>query len=607
MDLANGLSSLRTALDGVRYPLELPQAAALRNGVRHIIAQLDDYLLPRLANLDAPLLAVVGGSTGAGKSTLVNTLIGRVVSRPGVIRPTTKAPVLVHNPNDERWFSDDRVLPGLIRSKISSDDQRSLQVVSEPSLPRGLAILDAPDVDSVDEINRMLGAQLLDAADMWLFVTSAARYADAVPWEFLSIAARRGASVAVVVDRVPPSAMRIVPADLGRLMTDRGLAEAPLFAVPETVVDDQGLLPDQAVAPIRSYLASLAADTRARDAVVRRTLDGAIDSLIGQIPPLIAGLEAQQATCRSLSDDASASFQEAARAVSVASSDGTLLRGEVLSRWHDYVGTNDLMRGLDQKVSILRDRLVGMLTNRPKQADDLTLAAGSGLEALIREQGEAAAERAALAWRGNPAGRQIMAGRADLSRVSPDFPIAVGRAIRSWQSDVLALVSEESGDKRKSARLAALGVNGVGAALMLFIFFNTGGITGAEGGVAVGTTVVAQRLLESIFGDEAVRRLATRAKENLDARVEGLMAGELTRYLDALGEVTVSDEAVEKMRNALADVRRSRENHPRVPVRGPVTGDMVELEPGDLRAIEPPGASETIVDAEVISEYEARQ
>ena len=42
--------------------------------------------------------------------------------------------------------------------------------------------MDAPDVDSVVEDNRDLAATLLAGADLWIFVTTAARYADAVPW-----------------------------------------------------------------------------------------------------------------------------------------------------------------------------------------------------------------------------------------------------------------------------------------------------------------------------------------------------------------------------------------------------------------------------------------
>lgn len=52
------------------------------------------------------MLAVVGGSTGAGKSTLINSLIGAEVSAPGLLRPTTRGPVCVCHPADASWFTD---------------------------------------------------------------------------------------------------------------------------------------------------------------------------------------------------------------------------------------------------------------------------------------------------------------------------------------------------------------------------------------------------------------------------------------------------------------------------------------------------------------------
>ena len=122
--LQDALLDLRRAVDRASFPLALPGADDQTRAVREINAQLDDYILPRLAVLDAPLLAVVGGSTGAGKSTLVNSLVGREVTRPGVIRPTTKAPVLVHHSADRIWFEDDRILPGLSRTTGHSSDQR---------------------------------------------------------------------------------------------------------------------------------------------------------------------------------------------------------------------------------------------------------------------------------------------------------------------------------------------------------------------------------------------------------------------------------------------------------------------------------------------------
>ena len=150
---------------------------------------------------------VVGGSTGAGKSTLVNSLIGAEVSPAGVLRPTTRAPVLALHPADARWFEDDRILPGLTRTSGGPAGPGGLQLVPTERLPEGLALLDAPDIDSVVEANRALAGQLLAAADSWLFVTTAARYADAVPWDLLGAARERGTSLSLVLDRVPPEAV----------------------------------------------------------------------------------------------------------------------------------------------------------------------------------------------------------------------------------------------------------------------------------------------------------------------------------------------------------------------------------------------------------------
>ena len=208
--LVDALQSLRDRVERTRFGLSTEPAQAARRQAKGVVEQVDDYLLPRLRDLDAPLLAVVGGSTGAGKSTLVNSLVGQPVTTAGVLRPTTRSPVLVCATADRAFFAGDRVLPGLARSTGSDAGLGGVRLVALDAFPAGLALLDAPDVDSVVEANRDLAGQLLAAADLWLFVTTAARYADAVPWDLLRTAQERATALAVVLDRVPPEASQEV-------------------------------------------------------------------------------------------------------------------------------------------------------------------------------------------------------------------------------------------------------------------------------------------------------------------------------------------------------------------------------------------------------------
>ena len=116
------------------------------------------------------------------------------------------------------------------------------------------------------------------SAESWLFVTSAARYADAVPWALLRTAQERATAVAVVLDRVPPEAVREVGPDLRAMLDRADLPDARLFVVEEGPLIG-GRLPLAVSAEVRRWLHGLATDREARAAVVRQTLDGALDSL----------------------------------------------------------------------------------------------------------------------------------------------------------------------------------------------------------------------------------------------------------------------------------------------------------------------------------------
>ncbi len=550
--LVTALAQLHDSLQALRLPLALPGVAEQQAARAEMVDQLEDYVIPRVLSGDAPLLAVVGGSTGAGKSTLVNSLVGRRVTEPGMLRPTTRSPVLVHHPDDAEWFRQDRVLPDLERVDRATTDPAALQLVVSDTIPAGLAILDAPDIDSVEEQNRTLAAQLLAAADLWLFVTSAARYADQVPWDFLRKAAERSASVAIVLDRTPTDAIETVSTHLARMLASRGLKDSPLFTVVEGEVSDDGLLPAAAVVEIKGWLSALAADAEARGKVVRQTLEGAIRTLTRRTHGVADAAADQVAAEQRLRADAVTAYDDAVAKVADASADGTLLRGEVLARWQEFVGTGELLRTLEARVGWLRDRVVNAVKGKPQQAERVTVAVESGLETLLLEHAEAAAERAEASWQSLAPGQELLADAGeDLGRASRDFRRRAERAVRDWQRDVLEMVRVEGASKRGTARFLAYGVNGLGVALMIVVFAHTGGVlVGAEAGVAGGTAVLGQKLLEAVFGDQAVRSLAERARQDLQRRTAQLFETERRRYTDLLDSIAVDPGAPERLRDS---------------------------------------------------------
>ncbi|MET0818509.1 MAG: ABC transporter [Solirubrobacteraceae bacterium] len=556
--LPDALEDLSAALREVELRLAVPGLEDARVLRRELVDQIDDYVLPRLRQMESPLVMVVGGSTGAGKSTLVNSLLGDTVSPAGVLRPTTLAPVLVCNPDDLHWFQDARILPGLARTTGGEATAGSLRLVPSPAQPAGLALLDAPDIDSVVEANRVLARQLLAAADAWLFVTTAARYADAVPWELLHAARDRGTALSLVLDRVPPEALEEVAGHLRSMVQERGLGGTEVLVVPEAPLDPDGALPAGALAPVRVWLDGLAADAQGRASLVRRTLAGALQSLPHRSERVLEVLAEQTATADGLRADAADAYERALDEIDEAVRSGALLRGEVLARWFDVIGTGDMMRALESRLGRLRDRVRSLVTGAPAADEELRTAVESSVDAVVFAAADRAAERAAGAWRERPAGRALLDDGPRLDAASPELLERTREMVRAWQGDVFDLVSREAAGKRTGARIASLGVNGAGLVVMLAVFAQTGGLTGAEVVVAGGTTAVGQRVVEALLGDQAVRTLAAQAREDLLRRTRELLDMEAGRYHDRVAAQAPPPGARERLAGAIRNVERVR-------------------------------------------------
>ena len=554
--------------------------ASARTLLAAMARQLDDYILPRSASVDNPLTIVVGGSTGAGKSTLVNTLLGEPLTQSGAIRPTTRHPVLLHRAEDEAALSPERFLPTLPRTRTSGMNAgsqalpgldptiaRALIPITTSALPQGIALIDAPDIDSVSEENRTLAKELLSAADLWLFVTTANRYADAVPWELLHEAAARSIAIAVVLNRVPEGDEEAIENDLRRMLDEAGIHAVLIHTVTEQPRDEKGMLAPVSLAPLTLWIRELGADAPARAAIARQTLAGAVDTLAGNLQVLAAEQARQQAAHQSLAAIVAEEYEDALTTIDGALSDGSLLRGEVLSRWHDFVGTGDFFRSLDSTIGRLRDRVGSALRGQPAAAQKVEDALESGIHAVVLDAAARASENTRTRWRASRAGRSLLArldapqatsavseqnaeAKGEVQSAEDIFSEAVAEQIRLWQGSVLEMIREEGADKRKRARFLSLGVNAAAVMLMVAAFSLTGGITGIEAGIAGGSGVVGTKLLESIFGEDAVRRMATRARTDLLERMSGLLTEHAQPFTAVLEETDPQADAEEIHRAA---------------------------------------------------------
>ncbi|WP_246265070.1 GTPase [Acrocarpospora pleiomorpha] len=532
--LTAALAQLREAVTGLHFGLDVPGADEARKSQAAVLTQLDDYVIPRVHMSTAPALVVVAGSTGAGKSTLVNTLAAQQVSATGVRRPTTGTPVLACHPDDRDWFVKGDLLPGLRRLDKPGEGAGLDSIVIAPTerLPQGVALLDTPDIDSVVEEHHQIAHRMLDAADLWVFVTTAARYADAPSWGLLRLAKERNARLVIILTRVPPKSRDVIVKHFVRMLDEYGLGEVERFVVNETTVTNSRL-PDDEVTELRMWLAELSVDDQRRTHAVQMTLNGVLNSFRNRVPALARHLETQVALRADLRSDVDSAYMSALAEIDEATRNGSLLRGEVLARWQDFAGSGDLMRTLQLR----RASKAGQ--QGPERLRALKGALHTGLESVITSAAQRAAEEVVTRWRQRAGAGDKLAAIPGLGRPTEEAARRTSRMVTSWQDHVTELIRTEGVTKRSVAKLVSFDVQS------LALIFTVGllGYGTTDVSVGSGNSALPQRLLRGLLGAESLRSISAKARSDLRARIGLLFDDETLRYVDALDSAGIPDEA----------------------------------------------------------------
>ena len=202
------IDALERALDLAAAHLDPAPVAAGRSVV--------DKARTRMGHGTHHTVIALAGSTGVGKSSLFNALVGADVSTVGVRRPTTG---VAH----AATFGEgaDALLDWLAI-------ERRHHLAAETDDRRGLVLIDLPDFDSTEESNRAEVDRLVQLVDAMVWVTDPQKYADqALHDDYIRPMAGHGEVLHFVVNKIDTVSSRdreVVVADLMRRLNDDGVS-----------------------------------------------------------------------------------------------------------------------------------------------------------------------------------------------------------------------------------------------------------------------------------------------------------------------------------------------------------------------------------------------
>jgi energy-coupling factor transporter ATP-binding protein EcfA2 len=543
-----------------------PRAEPAATRARQLADHLAGHVRIRANSLEAPLLVLLLGPTGAGKSTVFNTIAGRSASDTGVLRPTTRVAVVLLHPHDRG---------PLLEGTLAGVQMDQLHLVEDRMIAPGLALVDAPDIDSIEHANRELADRLVEAADLCLFVTTATRYADHVPWAVLERVRQRGLPLMVIVNRMPDDEgdQREILTDVERLLAEAGLGEAlalsqlgnphdqgvtnvGVVGVREGDVEPGGeQLHRATIAPINEEIALLRGNRDARRELAARALAGSLAGLRELLDRIADDAEHEAIDVEALRRTSVQTYESNLTGLRQELGRGRFLREEALRHWQAFVGADQMTRFFSEGIGRVRGAIAAIL--RPAAAPDAEVRAATteDLLAVARLQAAEAARRTATSWSEERTVGPEVVDDPQLWGPSPDFDIRLQARLDAWIEGIAADIQAHGRSKRLLARGASIGVNALGTGVMLGTFVHTGGLTGAEVGVAAATAFLNQKLLSALFGEAAMVELVATARRQLDAALAATFEEEQVRFERLLPEPGTLTALAHGLRAAADEIR----------------------------------------------------
>lgn len=249
-------AALDRRLTGLAAAAELAEGRLPASPVEQARALADRVQARRRLSEQLTVVAFAG-STGAGKSTLFNSIVGEEIAKAGVLRPTTSEPLAAiwrESPETVallQWL-------GVTRWHVAEGGAEALAE---------LMLIDLPDHDSTQSSHRAQVDHFVERVDLMVWVLDPQKYADALVHEQYLRRFSRHDEVTVVVlnqvDRLTVSDAQQCLSHLRRLVAEDGLSDAVVLATSNRSGEGLESLADRiltAAAGRRTAVARLAAD-----------------------------------------------------------------------------------------------------------------------------------------------------------------------------------------------------------------------------------------------------------------------------------------------------------------------------------------------------------
>jgi energy-coupling factor transporter ATP-binding protein EcfA2 len=223
------LAMLRDRLrDDVESVSTLSAVARRRTEIDHLLTDLDR----QLERVQRAAVITLVGATGAGKSTLLNALAGSAVAIEGVDRQTTRQPV-IYAPHDAE-LSDLLAGADAPAGFESEGGPKVVRYAPSDSPWTAQILIDAPDLNSVDEQHRATVTALAERSDVLLVVLHRQSIVEAASVSFVDAFSGRRRLVFVLnrADELTPQARKELLAQVRELAATRWQApDAPIVSL----------------------------------------------------------------------------------------------------------------------------------------------------------------------------------------------------------------------------------------------------------------------------------------------------------------------------------------------------------------------------------------